>query len=313
MVTAERNSNAVMSFEEFVNVMKDRLQFRYPDCKVKVVHADKNNGLRLTGITILPEGQTVVPTIYMEDFYKDYQADRWIDDIVADAVRLYENNKLQEDFVLPDVTDFEVVKDIICFKLINRTRNREKLSSMPHRDFLDLAIVYFIPVPIDGGKGGTITVTDYLFSQWQTDEETVYQYARENTKRLYPVIRQSMEDVIRDMMGADVPEGLFSEKNGVPNIPMFVLRCNKGDMSNAAAMLYDDILREFGQEYGNFYILPSSIFEVLLVPAGPGPADSSFVCPMVRSVNAEQVAPNEILSDNAYYYHADTGEIEILS
>lgn len=313
MVTAERNTITGMSFEEFVNVMKDRLQFRYPDCKVKVVHADKNNGLRLTGITILPEGQTVVPTIYMEDFYKDYQADRWIDDIVADAVRLYENNKLREDFILPDVTDFEVVKNIICFKLVNRARNREKLSSMPHRDFLDLAIVYFIPVSIDGGKGGTITVTDILFGQWQTDEETVYKYALENTKRLYPVIRESMEDVIRDMMGKDVPEGLFSEKNGIPNVPLFVLRCHKGDMSSAAAMLFGDILQEFGRQHGNFYILPSSIFEVLLTPAGPGPADSEYICSMVRSVNAEQVAPDEILSDNAYYYHADTGEIEILS
>ena len=312
MVTAERNTITGMGFEGFVNVMKEHLQARYPDCDIKVVHVDKNNGLRLTGITILPEGQTVVPTIYMEDFYKDFQAGRWIDDIVADVVQLYEENKLQEDFILPDVTDFEVVKDIVCFKLINRERNREKLSSMPHRDFLDLAIVYFIPVSIDGGKGGTITVTDNLFSQWQTDEETVYQYALKNTKRLYPVIRQSMEDVIRDMMGADAPTDLFSEKNGVPAIPMFVLRCHKGDMTKAAAVLYDDILREFGQAYGNFYILPSSIFEVLLMPTGC-PPDSTFVCPVVRGVNAGQVAPDEILSDNAYDYHADTGEIEILS
>ena len=83
-------------------------------------------------------------------------------------------------------------------------------------------------------------------------------------------------------------------------------------MSSAAAMLYGDILREFGQEHGNFYILPSSIYEVLLMPAGPGPADASFVCPMVRDVNWAQVAREEVLSDNAYFYHADTGVIDIL-
>ena len=34
---------------------------------------------------------------------------------------------------------------------------------------------------------------------------------------------------------------------------------------------------------------------------------------MVREINREQVPPDEVLSDNVYLYHADTGEIEILS
>ena len=216
-------------------------------------------------------------------------------------------------FSLPDMTDFEAVRGLICFKPVNRERNREKLKSMPHRDFLDLAIVYFVPVTIGGEKSGTITVTDHMFRLWQTDEETLYGYALENTRRLYPVILQSLEDVIRDVMGDDAPEGLFPERDGIPAVPLYVLRCNKGDMSSAAAILYGDILREFGQEHGNFYILPSSIYEVLLTPAGPGPADGRYMCGMVRAANTEQVLPDEVLSDNAYYYHADTGAIEIFS
>ena len=55
------------------------------------------------------------------------------------------------------------------------------------------------------------------------------------------------------------------------------------------------------------------IYEVLLTPAGPGPADGRYMCGMVRAANTEQVLPDEVLSDNAYYYHAGTGEIEIFS
>lgn len=301
-----------MGFEAFVEAMRERLQDRYPDCNIRVGHADKNNGVHLTGIVILPEGQNAAPNIYMESFYSDYLAGRRMEDLADAAARFYEGNKLQEDFMLPDMTDFEAVKGLICFRLINRERNRERLEKMPHRDFLDLAVIYFVPVTVGVGMGGSITIKDYIYRLWQTDEETVYRYALENTRRLYPATLQSMEDVIREMMGDDAPAGLFSERNGVPAIPLYVLRCYRGDMSSAAAMLYDDILREFGRQHGNFYILPSSIYEVLLMPAGPGPADASFVCPMVRDVNRAQVAPEEVLSDNAYFYHADTGVIDIL-
>lgn len=300
-------------FKAFVGAMQERLEARYPDCEVRAVQTDKNNGVRLTGIVIMQDGENVTPNIYMEGFYREYLDGRRMEDIEADAARLYEGCRIKGGLSLPDMTDFEAVRGLICFKPVNRERNREKLKSMPHRDFLDLAIVYFVPVPVGGGMGGTITIEDHIFRLWQTDEESLYGYALENTRRLYPVILQSLEDVIRDVMGDDAPAGLFPERDGIPAVPLYVLRCYSGDMSNAAAMLYGDILREFGQEHGNFYILPSSIYEVLLTPAGPGPADGRYMCGMVRAANTEQVLPDEVLSDNAYYYHADTGEIEILS
>ena len=311
MYMAEENT--VLDFQQFIDEVKAGVQEFYPDADIRVTPTEKNNGLVLTGLTIMEPGKRVTPTIYLNGPYQSYREGATLAELTAEVADAYRKNSLEEDPEIPDMTDFEAVKDLICFRLINREQNRERLEKMPHRDFLDLAIIYFVPVTVGVGTGGSITINDYMFRLWQTDEETVYRYALENTKRLYPAALQSMEDVIREMMGDDAPAGLFSEKNGVPAIPLYVLRCYRGDMSSAAAMLYGDMLREFGQEHGNFYILPSSIYEVLLMPAGPGPADASFVCPVVRDVNQAQVAPDEVLSDNAYYYHADTGEIEILS
>ena len=304
--------NTIMTFEQFIDEVKAGVQEFYPDADIRVTPTEKNNGLVLTGLTIMEPEKRVTPTIYLNGPYQSYREGTTLAELTAEVADAYRKNSLEEDPEIPDMTDFEAVKDLICFRLINRERNRERLEKMPHRDFLDLAIIYFVPVTVAVGTGGSITIKDQLFRLWQTDEETVYRYALENTKRLYPATLQSMEDVIREMMGDDAPAGLFSEKNGVPAIPLYVLRCYRGDMSSAAAMLYGDILREFGQEHGNFYILPSSIYEVLLMPAGPGPADASFVCPMVRDVNRTQVDPVEVLSDNAYFYHADTGVIDIL-
>lgn len=302
-----------MDFEGFVETMKERLREEYPGCEVKTAPVSKNNGLCLTGITVLPPGRTVAPNIYMDVPYTEYLAGRPLEDIFSAIVQIYEENAMEEDPALPDLTDFGAVKDLICFRPINRDRNGERLKDIPHRDFLDLAVVYFVPAMLDGGKSGSITVTDQIFNQWQTDEETVYRYAAANTRRLYPAGLQALEDVIREVMGDEDPKELFTETGRPLCPPLYVLRCHKGEMSSAAALLYPDILREFAEKHGDFYILPSSIYEVLLLPAKPEPADPAYLCGMVRAVNEEQVATDEILSDNAYLYHADTGGIEILS
>jgi len=52
---------------------------------------------------------------------------------------------------------------------------------------------------------------------------------------------------------------------------------------------------------GDFYILPSSIHEVLIVPDN-GMMDLAALENMVREVNATTVDPSEKLTDNVYHY-----------
>lgn len=293
-----------MGFEAFVEAMRERLQDRYPDCNIRVGHADKNNGVHLTGIVILPEGQNAAPNIYMESFYSDYLAGRRMEDLADAAARFYEGNKLQEDFTLPDMTDFEAVKDLICFRPVNGERNREKLKSMPHRDFLDLAVIYFVPVDIGPGKDcrASITMMDAHAAKWAVDSDTLFSIARANTERLFPSVLQPMEEIIQGMC-----PGL-----SVHETSLHVLRNNGG---GAAALLNEGVLREFAEKHGDFYIFPSSVHEVILYPLGQAEMmlEKEDASAMVRDVNRAQVASDEILADHAYLYHADTGETEILS
>ena len=53
----------------------------------------------------------------------------------------------------------------------------------------------------------------------------------------------------------------------------------------------------------DLFILPSSVHELLLVPdTGNTNMSVSDLTNMVKEVNATQLAPDEILSDNVYYY-----------
>ena len=70
-----------MDFGGFVEAMKERLREKYPGCEVKTAPVSKNNGLCLTGITILPPERTVAPNIYMDEPYTEYLAGRPLEDI----------------------------------------------------------------------------------------------------------------------------------------------------------------------------------------------------------------------------------------
>ena len=55
----------------------------------------------------------------------------------------------------------------------------------------------------------------------------------------------------------------------------------------------------------NYYVLPSSIHELLILPDN-GSMQLSELEAMVREVNATQVAPEDRLSDKVQYYDRET-------
>ena len=61
----------------------------------------------------------------------------------------------------------------------------------------------------------------------------------------------------------------------------------------------------------DFYILPSIIHEVLLLPKEESEGDISELNLMIHDVNATQVQEEEILSDHVYCYERRSGFISI--
>ena len=75
-------------------------------------------------------------------------------------------------------------------------------------------------------------------------------------------------------------------------------------------MLRVDLLESFAGLCGcNWYILPSSVHEVLLTPdKGVPPQDLRRI---VQEVNREQVDEAEQLSDEVYYYRRGSWKLEL--
>ena len=82
---------------------------------------------------------------------------------------------------------------------------------------------------------------------------------------------------------------------------MYVLS-NRDRVFGAAGILYDRILSSAGARLEeDFYVLPSSVHEVILVPGHVAGSEKELHA-MVHEVNHTQVEPEEVLSENVYHY-----------
>lgn len=91
-------------------------------------------------------------------------------------------------------------------------------------------------------------------------------------------------------------------------IPMYIMT-NEQEVNGASVLLYDNVLESFALEKKtDFYILPSSIHEVILVPSNKID-DPSALFTMVSDANNTVVALGDILSDSVYYYNRRKNQI----
>lgn len=81
-------------------------------------------------------------------------------------------------------------------------------------------------------------------------------------------------------------------------------------LHGANIMLYKEYLEIAAEKMnGDFYILPSSIHELLAVPVST--AEIEKLRQMVKEANDNEVAPEEILGYEVYRYNRETGEVEV--
>ena len=296
----------MITIEVFTEIIKSEMEKIYSSkCKVDVLNVVKNNGLHLTGITIRNRESNMAPTIYLDGYFADYKDGRTMENICKEIVQVYEKNKVQKDFSLEQVTDFKNVKDRICFKLVNREKNAELLADTPYVKYQDLAVVFYILVSKDKSGITSITVRNSLMDMWGMDADILYYLAKKNTQRLFRGRVLSMMEVMAEIIGDSADA--FEDSA----FPMYVAT-NVFKMNGACILLYDGVLKKFAEKIGgDFYILPSSVHEVIFVPAN-GDMNARYLIQMVKEVNATEVAPDEVLSDNVYIYHADKDFVEII-
>lgn len=284
-----------MNYDQFVQVIRDKVTVTVGDgFEVQVYTADKNNGTRYKGIIIRAEDASICPVIYLEGYYDRYLAGTAsIEEVVTDVLRTYADNRDPGNYPVKDFLDFNYISNRVIFKIINKEKNRDLLKDVPHTvidNLPDLVIVYMVNVGEFRGSVATIMIRNEHMKEWGVDTQKLYELAMENTPIIFPWTLSSINEVLK---GFGMPE-IDAE------IPMNILS-TEYRVNGAGVIVYPGVLHEvYKRMGGSYYILPSSIHEVIVVPKMEG--RSEYLKEMVRTINASEVADEEVLSDSVYLY-----------
>ncbi|MBQ9062459.1 MAG: hypothetical protein IJ121_06520, partial [Eubacterium sp.] len=192
------------------------------------------------------------------------------------------------------------VRDRIYCKLVNYTKNRELLCQVPHLRWLDLALVCYYIVKPEIIQDASILIREEHLRCWKISGEKLMQNAWDLTaKQMKPVFRP-LSSVLKEMHVEFIPEDdLDAQERG----ELFMLT-NEIKTYGAVLIVDPDRQKQISKRlHGSYYVLPSSVHECLILPAD-GTEEESMLITMIREINRTQVAPQEVLSDNLYYYDA---------
>lgn len=300
-----------MNYENFIAEVKSRVECLCPEACVAIEKVVKNNSLTLDGIVIRREGECLTPTIYLNGMYGEYHSGKTLDDIVEEIISIDKNQRMKCD-VDPDYfCNFEQVKGNIYAKLINYEKNEELLKRLPYRKFLDLAIIYYGVFDGFSDGVGMWNITNDVLKGYSIDEEVLYQNAMNNTIKEQPYFIKTMMELLGEIMPEEeylqyVDEDMVVERRS----PMYVMS-NEDKIFGAITVLYPGVLNGFYEKHGDFYVLPSSVHEVILIPVSEGIEEKELQS-MVVEVNRTALKPEEFLSDNVYIYEGDKNKLRKL-
>ena len=290
-----------MEYKEFVEYIKMNAGYIAGEGgNITINHVIKNNGCEMDGLVIMEKGKDIAPTIYLDSFYELYTNGENIKNIIRQIEVIYEQNKNNVTFDVNILKHFDTIKDKIVYKVVNYRSNEKLLEQVPHKRILDLAVVFYCLLDNEYGRSATALIYNNNLKNWNVTIDDVYKAALKNTPDLLHSKISSMAALF-EKCGVNVEGEEVDLKDYVPS-DMYVLT-NESKLNGAACILYENVLYDFAQKLGaDLYILPSSVHEVILLPK-LSMFEKDELVNMVKEVNTEGVAADEVLSDHVYEYN----------
>ena len=274
--------NTMTTIKTFLNQLLSQLNNNPCICsgKMKVnVETVNKNGIKREAIIVRSEttkGIAKAPIFYVDDLFDLYQRGYSVKEIEQHMA-----NYFAESAEFPDFSELisKALKETIIPVMITKNGTEEFLEKIPHRDFLDLAVYYKLPITVDGNEG-YITITNEMLKEFHVTEEYLYQTG---VKRL----PYTMETEARKIFNP-----------GLTILTNFDLRFGSN------LMLICEGFDMYCELYGeNIYILPSSIHELYILPESIGKMRGiTYLQEMVKHGNDMFCDEKDILSYSVYHY-----------
>lgn len=262
-------------------LLKSKKPYGY---KKQVVHKINQD---LDSISMIGESIKMSPTLYFNNMYDYYNGtDTSVEELALKAFEIMLKGVNQTE-ITEELPDKEKFMENIFFQVINTEKNKVLLHEIPHREYLDLSVIYRYAVNISDNDIATTTINYILMDEFKLTEEELYEAAYKNTRRI------------------------LKPKVISAGIPMMNMISNDQNIFGANGILYKDIIAKEAKKLNtDIYLIPSSMHEFLIQPVSNTlkPKDLKEI---IKDANENVIDPEDYLSDSLYIYKLETDTIEI--
>ena len=291
----------ILKYEDFVIELERKLDEKYPGVKrVKIENIKLNE--KKQGIVICYSDE-IAATIYPENLYGAYQGAESMDTVFLiidwaiknEQIRVYKQMLYAWESIKPYVKPF----------VFNLEKNREYIEKTQcvYQERLDLAYACYIEIIEEEKRDvAMINVSKGMLELWGISEQELVETAEKNA--IYD--GKPMSVLIKELTKQPMRSELEHEADA-----MYVVS-NENRRRGAAGIFNTELIQKRAEELGcNFYILPSSLHEIILMREDMAP-EMEILREMVQEINSTQVLVEDYLSDSIYYYDRNTKEVTIV-
>ena len=204
---------------------------------------------------------------------------------------------------------YEELKENLRVRLVDIRPNRENVENSIHRNVgCGYALVAYLRIPGEDGSG-IGNLPESLAKKAGREEgeilrDALFRMEAEEEAHLTPI----REMVLGPGRDGEVRDVLRTGEN--PRDEVLVLTAGDGRFG-AAALFYPGMQEKIGEIVrDDYYILPSSVHEVLIVSAGVAQSPREMA-EIVKSINESQVAPRDRLGNRVLRYRRGEGTLEV--
>ena len=166
-----------MSIQEFAGYVAENIRNympeEYGDADVTVRKVFKDNDTELMAVDIRRSGETMVPSVYLNDLYDWYMCGEDLTGLVsqaADARVIHDaENLLDSRIVTNSITDYEAAKKNLVISICCSEWNRKRLDGKVTRQAGEFTEFYRVAVDLDPDRSGSfssVAVTEEILGMW---------------------------------------------------------------------------------------------------------------------------------------------------
>ena len=180
---------------------------------------------------------------------------------------------------------YEDIKKNLYVSVINEAKVK---TQMVRTNVADLCLIY----KVEAGDYNFVVTYDMLDAFGITARQ-IHCDAMENGARIHPPITRTLGGLVSELTGEHVED----------RSDILVLT-TRSEVGEAAALFYPNVMETIAKIMGgSYYVLPSSIYEMLIVPESIGMSPKELAA-LVYTVNESEVTEEDRLSYHVYRYDA---------